>query len=388
MDKKESIYERLFGIEPLVNLCGAWTHTGGSRASPEVLHAFSEAAEHFVDLRELLDRAGKRVAELLGVEAAYITSGASAAVALMTAACMTGTDLQKIYQLPDTRGMKSEVVVQRGHSPYSFMVRYTGARIVWAGGNRLLTVYPRTLGTLPEDIEASITDDTCAIYTVASDNCPPVGLVPLEEVSKIAHKYSIPVFTDAADMLPPVSNLKEILRKGSDLVSFSGWKSLQCFSNTGCIVGKKDLVEACSLNAVPFHAIGRPYKVNKEAIVAFVVALQEYTDRDWDKFHQKERERSESIAAKVRNLSSVADVQLVYPDEAGVERYRLLITIDERSAGLTAKDVVDQLLSGSPPIAINTNYVSSGKLCIETWMYSDKEYWGDIFAKRLGEILR
>jgi len=387
MGKKESIYERLFGIKPYINLCGAWTWTGGSRPSPEIMKAFSEAAKHFVDLRELLKKSGEIVSELLNVEAAYITSGASAGVALMTAACMTGTDLQKIYQLPNTSGIKSEVVIQRGHYPYSFIIRYTGAKIVWTGGNRLLTVYPRTLGTLPEDIEASITNNTCAIYTVASDNCPSVGLVPVEKVSKIAHKYQIPVITDAADMLPPISNIKKILTNGADLVSFSGWKGLQCFSNTGCIVGKKDLVEACSLNAVPFHAIGRPYKVNKEAIVAFVVALQEYMNRDWDKFHQKEKERAEHVAKKVKNMPNIKEVEIVYPDESGVDRYRVLITINEKNSGITARDIVNKLQSGSPPIATNTNYISSNKLCIETWIHCENEHWEEIFIKRIGEIL-
>src|SRR5581483_3470688 len=68
-----------------------------------------------VRLDELHDAVGKRIANLIGCEAAMVTAGAASALTLATAACLTGLDREKVRRLPDTTGMKQEVIIQKSH---------------------------------------------------------------------------------------------------------------------------------------------------------------------------------------------------------------------------------------------------------------------------------
>ena len=75
----ESIFARL-DVPPVINASGIYTDLGGSRLSPTVWAAMTEANEHFIDMVELLARSGEVIADLIGVEAARVTPGASAAL--------------------------------------------------------------------------------------------------------------------------------------------------------------------------------------------------------------------------------------------------------------------------------------------------------------------
>jgi L-seryl-tRNA(Ser) seleniumtransferase len=82
-------------------------------------------------LDELHDRVGQRIATLVRAEAAMVTSGAASALTLGTAAILTGTDRQKIVDLPNLAGMKSEVIIQKAHRfGYDHAVRNCGVRLV------------------------------------------------------------------------------------------------------------------------------------------------------------------------------------------------------------------------------------------------------------------
>src|SRR6185312_6527410 len=126
-----NIYTRL-GVRPFINARGTWTYLSGSLELPEVREAKQEAARHFVDIFELQRAAGKRLAELSGAEYGMVTSGAAGALASATAACMAGTDPAKIWQLPDTTGMKHEVVMHGGRIAFDSAIRLTGAKLVMA----------------------------------------------------------------------------------------------------------------------------------------------------------------------------------------------------------------------------------------------------------------
>src|ERR1051326_2605348 len=123
------IYERI-GVRPFINARGTWTYLSGSLELPEVRAAKQEAARHFVDIFELQHAASKRLSELSGAEAGMVTSGAAGAISSATAACMAGTDPAKIWQLPDTTGMKNEVIMAGGRSAFDSAVRLTGAKLV------------------------------------------------------------------------------------------------------------------------------------------------------------------------------------------------------------------------------------------------------------------
>src|SRR5438876_7885186 len=112
-----NIYTRI-GVRPIINARGTWTYMSGSLELPEVRAAKQQAALHFVDMFELEQAVGKRLAELSGAEFGMVTSGAAGAMAAATAACIAGGDPAKVWQLPDTTGLKNEVIMFGGRSAF------------------------------------------------------------------------------------------------------------------------------------------------------------------------------------------------------------------------------------------------------------------------------
>ena len=76
----ENVYHRL-GVRTLINCRGTWTYLSGSLELPEVRAAQLEAAKYFVNIMELQQGVGRRLAELTGAEWGMVTSGAAAAMA-------------------------------------------------------------------------------------------------------------------------------------------------------------------------------------------------------------------------------------------------------------------------------------------------------------------
>ena len=97
------IFEEL-GVRPVLNAQGNRTLLGGSTPSASVRALMEEAEEYYVDMGDLMDSVGQRIAGMLGVEAALVTSGCSAALAVGAAACMTGSDPAMIDRIPDITG--------------------------------------------------------------------------------------------------------------------------------------------------------------------------------------------------------------------------------------------------------------------------------------------
>ena len=259
------VYEDL-GVKTIINAWGNATLTGGSIMRPEVLASMEEASRSYVWLPELLEKAGERVAELAGVEAAYITSGAAAGIAISVAACMAGTDHDKMLQLPDTTGMKDEVIVQASQiGGYDNMIEIAGGKVVAVGDEH---------GTNAEQLEAAFSEQTVALvhfFAYAS-----AGDVPLEQVIETAHERGVTVIVDAAAEFPPYPVLRRFIDMGADLAIFSGGKGLRGPQCTGLVLGRRDLIEACAVQASPNHGVGRPTKVGKEEIVGLVTALELY----------------------------------------------------------------------------------------------------------------
>src|SRR6516164_1282836 len=61
--EKTSVYEAL-GVKHVVNATGTVTILGGSVMPPEVVAAWADASKHFVDLVDLHNKVGKRIAQL------------------------------------------------------------------------------------------------------------------------------------------------------------------------------------------------------------------------------------------------------------------------------------------------------------------------------------
>lgn len=281
------------GLRPVINAAGTLTRLGGSRMAPEVLAAMTEAAARFVPIDELQERAGEVIAEITGAEAGYVVTGAAAGLALGTAACVAGMDVGKMDRLPDTAGMKNEVVVQRGHrNSYDHAIRSAGVRMVEVG----YLGYPGAGGTMPWQLDEAITERTAAVACPILDT---PGCLPLPLVCEIAHAKGVPVIVDAAAELPPRANLRRFIAEGADLVVFSGGKAIGGPQASGILAGRRGLIASVALQhqdmdirpetwsrrgwiaegrvaGVPHQGFGRSMKVGREEIAGLLAALRRF----------------------------------------------------------------------------------------------------------------
>lgn len=370
------IYQEI-GVRKLINCMGPVSKIGGSLMPKEVVAAMEEAAKSFVNMDELLEQSGKKIAKLVGAPAAFITSGAAAGLAVSVAACMTGCDPVKAKQLPDTFGMRSEVIIHHCHRiHYDQAVRLTGSFFVEIGFSDWSD---------KEDLEACITEDTVAILYVAKfSNCK--GSVPLQEVIEVAKEASIPVIVDAADEVPPMVNLSKFTDMGANLVVYSGGKGLCGPQGSGLILGDEELIRACSVNSSPNYGIGRPMKVDKEEIVGLTRAIELYVKKDFDleiKNWENQRDHIINKIFAVPNIKYLTDKPLPPGTPGSFYLPSLYIDFDKKKLGLSKDEVIEKLWGGNPRIAVDK---SSDGIVIRMMMVQNGEE--KIIAERLLEIFK
>ena len=266
----DAIYQRI-GIAPIINAAGSITRLGGTRTRPETLALMEQAARVMVNIEDLNRAAGKELARLTGAEAGFVCSGAAGGLLLQAAAAIAGNDPVKMRQLPDTEGLKNEIVIHTMHRfPYDQAYRAAGAKMVEFGDY---------LYAHPWQLEGAINERTAAIAYL----CAPFSsnkVMPLERVCEIAHAHDIPVIVDAASMLPPRANLYRYLKDGADMVVYSGGKGIRGPQGSGVLVGRADLIEAAAAQASPAQFLGRGMKVAKEEVVGLVASLAAFVEED------------------------------------------------------------------------------------------------------------
>lgn len=395
-----SIYERLFDLKPcIVSSYPYGSKQGGARLHPEVVEAMSEAANYTVDMFELLDRAGQKIADMLGVEAAFITSGACAGLALASAAVMTRSDVRLMEQIPNTEypiKMKNELIMQMGHiTHYIGCLKSSGAKIVEVGGGYLprgnmggatwqefneswykgmdegwlfhpmiydeaKKKFIRIFKVLPGHIENAINERTAALVYVRSGMCVRGEYeVSLEETAKIAKKHNLPVIVDYAADAFKKAYFKRPFEEGADLAIFSGGKDIEGPNDTGIVLGRKDLIEAVRNNSSPHYRIiiGRGYKVSREQIVGLVVALQRKLAMDEEAEHKKDVARCDYIVGQFKSFPHVQASTYVPDDEIeGIIGYgfpAVHLKIDEDALGVTVADVGNNMTHGIPQIYLS-----------------------------------
>ena len=335
-----TIYESL-GIRPVINAWATLTRLGGSLMPPEVLQAMNEAAECFIDLPELQQRVGQRIAELTHNEAAYVSSGAGAGLVLAAASCITGSDKDLMWKIPDLTGLKNEIIVHSAHrNGYDYAVRQIGAKIVEIGADGRRTTR--------DDLERAITPQTGAFFWFQGAMSTPND-IPLREVIEITKAHNIPVVVDAAAQLPPVSNLWTFTQMGAALAVFSGGKDLCGPQSSGLVLGRRDLIEACQAHGSPNAAVGRPMKVGKEEMLGVLAAVERYLHLDHD---ARERYCEDTVNEWCNTLCTLPGVQAqrTFPNEAGQPLPRCLLSVDAAQAGVTRDEVIEQLKTGDPAI--------------------------------------
>ena len=329
LDPRENVYTRL-GVKTVINCRGTWTYLSGSLQFPEVRAAQAEASHYFVNMVELQRAVGRKLAELTGAESGLITSGAAGAMAVSTAACMAGSDPQRIWQLPDPTGMKHEVIMVGGRSAFDNAIRLTGAKLV--------------LVETPEEIANAVTDNTAMIYTTD------LGEKLVREVA-IAKDHNVPMLLDDAAGIPPADNLRLYANMKIDLYTFSGGKGLQGPQCSGVLLGRKDLIEAALRNSAPWEgAVCRPMKVGKEEVIGCLTAVETWLKIDPKKLYSEWNVRVDRIAKLVETVPGVKTETYV-PDDGN--RYPTLkISWDQQAWGFTITDCVQKLREGDPVIEV------------------------------------
>ena len=365
-----SVYEQL-GVRPVINARGNNTVLGGSTPSARVRRAMQDAERYYVDMEQLLERSGQVIADLLGCEAAYVTPGAAAALALGAAACIAGADPDKIARLPDTRGLKDTVLIQTGHHyHYQRAVTVPGAHVVEVEASEL---------------EASLGPNVAAVLFPAHlDGAP--GTLSLAKVIELAHARGVPVLVDAAGRVYPLDKFKSYTRAGADLVAF-GAKYIGALNASGILCGRKDLISAAVLHGfIGFETVaweksfGRPLKLDRQSIIAVVAALQEWLETDHDARLAGYERRLQAIASEIQGAPGVTP-SIVRSD--GPSALVLRLAIDPAQARHDAASIAETLWSGMPAIAVGR----AGDAAITINPATLREEDDGVVAARLGNLL-
>lgn len=331
------LYEAL-GVKPLINCRGTLTIIGGSMELPEVRAAKDRANQQHVQLDELMDAIGKRLAELTGAEWGMVTAGCAAAMSHATAACVAGGNPDLHVRIPDLRGFPKDEVIIPGHSRnvYDAAIRAVGVTIVEAN--------------TPEELRLAIGPKTAMIYVFAN-NRNETGPMSLEAIAAIARPQNVPIMVDAAAEVLTVPSIH--LQRGATLVGYSGGKIIRGPQSAGLLLGRKDLVKAAWIHSAPHHGYSRAMKVGREEMVGMLVAVESWVKRDHAAEWAQWVARCDHIAERV---SGIAGVTAVVRREVGESRSnrspRVMVRWDAARLGLTGQDAADLLYNGEPRIAL------------------------------------
>ena len=338
------IYKEL-GAKPVINATGSVTMLGGSTPIPEVREAMAQADGAYIPLMELQEAAGNAIARMVNVPAAYITSGAGSALMLATAAAMAGDDDDRIQQLPNTAGMKNEVLIQtRQRYWYDRCLELAGAKLVMFGSEERTT---------PEDLENAIGPNTAAVHYYAVEQEYDPNALSLEDTIAIAHAHDVLVTVDAAGQIYPLENFGKYIRMGADFQCIAA-KYMGSPQSTGLALGSEDMIRKIGLQAFASYegrrvrGVGRPQKVDRQEMIGAVAAVRHWmTMNHEDRLADSER-RSRAILSACAGISGLR-AELI-DNVIGHHAYGLNLWVDPAVAGFDIYDLRDRLKDGDPPV--------------------------------------
>ena len=341
-DWNNNIYTR-FGIQPIINCRGVFTYLTASVELPQVRKAAEEASHFFIDLYELHDKVGEYLGKMSGAEYGMITSGSAGSISAAVAGCIAGSDPKNIYQLPDTTGMKGEVIIMGGRSAFDSAIRLTGAKLIVA----------KTV----DDLHTAMTSQTAMIYTTWEDDDR------LKQILSMSKPAGVPLMVDMAAGIPPFSNFTRFPKLGVDLFCTSGGKGMMGPQVSGFLCGRKDLITAALYNCAPWEgSICRPMKVGKEEIMGCLAALDYWSKADYDAIGKVWQRSMERVARMVETVPGVTTHIDTPPPTTSDSFATLYINWDEQKFGLTVAQCDLQLRTGNPKIHASTSYNPSGVL--------------------------
>lgn len=361
----QNIYQQL-GLKQVINACGKMTILGVSSVAPEVMEATARAASSFVEIDRLVDSTGERVSRYTGAEDSYITSCASAGIAIAVAAAITRGDPHRVALMPDSTGMANEVVMLRGHNvdygaPIGTAIRLGGGRVVEVGASNLAARW---------QLESAITDATAALLYVKSHHCVQKGMLEIEDFVQVASIHNLPLIVDAA----AEEDLHSWVASGADMVIYSGAKAFNA-PTSGFITGKQRWISACKAQ---HHGIARAMKIGKENMVGLVTALAHYHQGQAVVSAEQLQPVAEAISA-IRGFH--ADIE---QDEAGRAIWRIRVRVNAGELGLSAREVEAQLRGGEIAIYARRYNLHQGVFSLDPRTVAEGEM--ALIVARLKEI--
>jgi len=345
----DNVYTRLLGVRPHLPAHEHVSRLGGGRMAPEVIAAMAEANDFFVDLHELGQAAGERIATLMGAEAALVTSGGFSAMVLGAAGCLTGTDADRVHALPIATWERTECLIQTPHRfDYDRAYRDAGMTVVEAETRDVFeaSIGPRTAmiaGLAAAERQTLFAPPAPANWAPA----PGPEVMSCRELIEIGRARGVPVLIDMASDLPTGVGLHDFLDAGADLVVVSGGKGLRGPQSSGILAGRADLIDAARLNASPNDGIGRGMKVGKEEVIGLVVALERYVALDKDAWVDGWTETAHAIARELQGIPGLE--ASVVANTAGYDDVEL--TWDPEIIPLTPDEAKRELMEGDPRLA-------------------------------------
>ena len=361
---------RAIGVRPVIAASGNTTSVGGSRLRPEALEAMRKASTVMVDIDELNRQAGKVIAEYTGAEAGFVCSGAAGGLVLEAAACIAGSDPIKMRQLPDTTGLKDEIIIQNSHRfSYDQCFRVAGAKLVGVGGGRACTTW---------ELEGAFTDRTAAVAYLNAPFVPHRALA-LREVCEIAHARGVPVIVDSALMVPPRGNLRKYIQQGADMVTFSGGKAIRGPQGTGLLCGRADLIEAAAANASPHQFIGRCMKVAKEEIIGLLTALPLFMEEDEAEETSRYNAMCQTVVDALTEIPGL-DIRVEH-DEYNWLVPTAVMRFTKAWDGPGREQLVAAMIQGDPPIYLQQR----DELAVDPLTLEEEEV--PVIIRRLREAL-
>jgi seryl-tRNA(Sec) selenium transferase len=237
---------REIGVHPVVNARGTFTIITGSESLPAVKQAMDAASRSYVQMDELMNGVGAKLAELTGAPWGIVTGGCCAALTHCTTASIAGSNPERMQRLPNLTGMKNEVVIpEYSRNVYDHAIRMVGVKIIEVKD--------------VSELEGAFNSRTAMVYILAGPGDDgPLGTKVIAEVAK---RHGVPLVVDAAAEILTIPNVH--LERGATAVAYSGGKCIRGPQAAGLLLGDKNLLQAAWANSAPHHAFGRSLKVGK-----------------------------------------------------------------------------------------------------------------------------
>ncbi|HEY0567801.1 MAG TPA: PLP-dependent transferase, partial [Xanthobacteraceae bacterium] len=331
--EKDNLFSRI-GVRPMINGRGTYTIISGSRSLPEVKRAMFEASHYYVQMDEMMNGVGARLAQLTGAEWGIVTNGAEAAICLATIACVAGGNVERQQALPYHKARDQVIIPKYSRNQYDLGVRMAGVDVIEV--------------ETPEEMRAKISPRTAMIY-VMSDPAAEKGPLAIPALIAISKETGVPLLVDAAAEEPLNSNPH--LSRGATLVCYSGGKCLRGPQSSGLLLGNKALCKAAYMQAAPHHAYGRALKCSKEEVMGLLAAVEHWYKRD----HAAEQKMwlgwMRGIEARLKPIRSTR-FEYLEPVDLSNRATRLRVHWDANVVGITGTELLARLEAGSPRITV------------------------------------